>query len=153
MVAPGLVPTAPTVGRIGTSPSAPQPGPEMCVRLYPMIVLSLYSYPPPAGRLGVSGLHWTIPNGTSAPGKSSNPFDVPISGLTTEAGSETKATGAAVAAGVSIAATVTEPAAIAAALASSPVRVMGSAFLSWRHNTFAKTDELRVSTQTRHDGF
>ena len=61
--------TAPTVGRIGTSPSAPQPGPDMWLRLKPVIEESLYSYPPPAGRDGVSGLHCTMPNGDVGPGE------------------------------------------------------------------------------------
>ena len=34
-----------------------------------------------------SGLHWTMPNGTMAPGKVFPPFDEPMSGLTKEAGS------------------------------------------------------------------
>ena len=35
--------TPPTVGRIGMSPAAPQPGPAMWVRLKPVIEESLYS--------------------------------------------------------------------------------------------------------------
>src|ERR1700748_1028447 len=87
-VAPVL--TAPTVGRTGMSPPAPQPGPAMWVRLKPVMDEALYSYPP-AGREGVSGLHWTMPNGTSAPGKSSAWFDVPMSGFTRVAGEVTSA--------------------------------------------------------------
>ena len=39
----------------------------------------------------MSGLHCTIPNGTSAPGKSSAALLVPMNGLTSEAGSLTSA--------------------------------------------------------------
>src|SRR5262249_28872510 len=127
---PGFVPTGPAVGRIGTSPSAAQPGPDRCVRLKPVMDPSSYSYPPPGGLLGVSGLHWTIPNGTSAPGKSLNPWEVPIRGLTTDAGSDTRPTAVAFAmAGGSIAATVIDAAVSAAALADGLARVMGSALL------------------------
>ena len=35
--------TDPVVGRIGMSPSAPQPGPDRWVRLNPVMVESLYS--------------------------------------------------------------------------------------------------------------
>jgi hypothetical protein len=38
----------------------------------------------------VSGLHWTIPNGTSAPGKVLPPPVVPMNGLTRDVGSLTK---------------------------------------------------------------
>lgn len=39
----------------------------------------------------MSGLHCTMPNGTSAPGKSLASFDVPMNGLTTVAGDATSA--------------------------------------------------------------
>jgi hypothetical protein len=39
----------------------------------------------------VSGLHWIIPNGMSGPGNVLTPPDVPISGLTSAAGSVTGA--------------------------------------------------------------
>ena len=54
-----------------------------------MIDLLRYSYPPPSGRSTVSGLHWTIPKGTSAPGKVSPPSLVPMKGLTRASGSVT----------------------------------------------------------------
>ena len=60
----------------------------MWVRLKPLRLLSSYSYPPPSGRLDeVSGLHCIIPNGMSAPGNASTEPDVPMNGLTSEAGS------------------------------------------------------------------
>ena len=62
----------------------------MWVRLKPLRLLLLYSYPPPSGRLGeVSGLHCIIPNGMSGPGNVSTDPDVPMNGLTSEAGSFT----------------------------------------------------------------
>ncbi len=82
--------TAPTVGSTGTSPAAPQPGPAMWVRLKPVIEESLYSYPPPGGRDEVSGLHCTMPKGTSAPGKSLASLDVPMKGFTRSAGDDTR---------------------------------------------------------------
>src|SRR5262249_42666932 len=73
-----------------------QPGPSMCVNGKLVMVESAYAYPPPSGRELVSGLHCTMPNGTSAPGKVLPPLLVPSNGLTTEAGSATAALAAAV---------------------------------------------------------
>jgi hypothetical protein len=48
----------------------------MWVNEYPVVDVSPKLYPPPALLLGiVSGLHWTMPNGTSAPG---NVFPPPV---------------------------------------------------------------------------
>ncbi len=55
------------------------------------MVESPYAYSPPCGRLGVSGLHCTMPKGASAPGKVLPPWLVPRNGLTTDAGSVTAA--------------------------------------------------------------
>jgi hypothetical protein len=41
----------------------------MWTRLNPVIAVDLAEYPPPSGLLVVSGLHCSIPNGVSAPGK------------------------------------------------------------------------------------
>ena len=75
MIALGLPPgRVPVIGSIGTSPAAPQPGPLMWVSEYPVIDESQKLYP--ALRVGiVSGLHCTMPNGTSAPG---NVFPPPV---------------------------------------------------------------------------
>src|SRR5262249_12676592 len=75
---------------IGTSSAAPQPGPLTCVSEYPVIDVSPKLYPPPAARLGmVSGLHCTIPNGTSAPGNVLPPPLVHVRVSTSVAGSLT----------------------------------------------------------------
>jgi hypothetical protein len=60
--------TVPVTGIRETSPRAAQPGPEMWAVLNPLIDESVYAYPPPVGRDGVSGLGCVIPNGIVAPG-------------------------------------------------------------------------------------
>src|SRR5205823_5989321 len=82
----------PVIGRIGRSCIAPQPGPAIWVRLNPRNWVALKLYPPPRGRLGlVSGLHCTIPNGISTPGKSLPPPVDMTRASTTDAGSLTRA--------------------------------------------------------------
>jgi hypothetical protein len=100
----GSAGSVPVAGRIGKSPATAQPGPDTWVRLYPVMLESLSLYPPPSGRDGVSGLHWTMPNGRSAPGNvstwptTSPPLPVPTSGSTRPAGLVTAAGAAGVAA-------------------------------------------------------
>ena len=96
----GSLGIAPVRGRNGRSPPVGQPTPDRWVRLNPVMSWSSYRYPPPAGRLGVSGLHCTMPNGTVAPGNASTspttgpPLPVPMKGLTRAAGSGTGAAAA-----------------------------------------------------------
>src|SRR2546423_2001504 len=75
------------------SPEAPaQPVPDRWVRLKPRIFVASYRYPPGAAvrvwRPRVfSGLKASIPNGSTAPGKTLPPLAVPIRGLTETVGS------------------------------------------------------------------
>src|SRR2546421_3581435 len=91
------------MGGMGLPPSPPQPGPLMWVSENPRNVLSPWSYPPPSCRFWVSGLHWIIPNGTSAPGNVLNPPAVPMNGSTSAAGSATSAGRIAASAGTATA--------------------------------------------------
>jgi hypothetical protein len=64
---PGEAPSAPVIGRMLISSVLGQPAPSKWVRLNSSIVVSRLRYPE-GEAVGVSGLSWTMPNGSSGPG-------------------------------------------------------------------------------------